>query len=427
MTSVAAAPPTDNPWVEGIQTLGETVIGSLRVLREHWPQLVGLFLLGWIGRMTILWAAVEVSNFSPTIAVLLIPLAPLCMIVAMVLMLRVVGETLSAFQDLFADLAPGQQWRDHFTVVGQVLLPFLAVYASQGMLREDTLVFLEDTTMDELMNSTIPTFDRALYAPGAWIIVMIVVVLVLRKIISLADLGGKSLAVAGFAAYLEALWLVTVMHAVSAQTDALVEWIGDRAVIVGLFDSWGVFIDWLGALGTALTSFISWLGGMLSSTASLFVMPVSMLAVGAAVYGSELKVGPPIPTHEGVTRRLKQVPSPLKRVVGQILEPITTPVVSAWNSFGKILVAGVIPMLLFCIVFLLLNQIDNLVALGLHALIGPRDVTLGYAVEPFLDLASQLVFSVLAVALLAAAVNALIARPSMAVDEEDRTDAVPAS
>ena len=43
-----------------------------RVLAAHWPQLLGLFLAGWSWRMAVLWLVVEISDWSPTVAVLLL-------------------------------------------------------------------------------------------------------------------------------------------------------------------------------------------------------------------------------------------------------------------------------------------------------------------------------------------------------------------
>lgn len=389
--------------------MADTIVGALRVLRDHWPQLIGIFLLGWTGRMGFLWAASEASKTNATLAILILPLAPLSTIIAMVMMLRVVAETLPAFEHLFERLSPGERWRDHFTVAGQMLVPLLGVYASQDLIRQDSLIFREDTTAEEVMNNVVPTFERTLYAPGVWIFVLIFGVLALRKLISVTGLAEKSLAVAGFAAYLEALWLVTLVQAIAGQIRGLYEWIRDRAVIDAMLSSLDSLLTWLGSIGTAITNLFGWLGSAVASSIEIIVLPLSLLAVGSAVYSNELKGTAPIPTHEGVTRRLKRVPNPVKRYVGQLLEPVITPVASAWHSLARVLLAGLIPTVLFCLVFLLLNQLDNVVALALRGVVGPREMLWSYAVEPYMDMAGQLAFSVASVALVAAAVNALIA------------------
>lgn len=95
---------------------------------------------------------------------------------------------------------------------------------------------------------------------GVWIFVLIFGVLVLRKLISVTGLAEKSLAVAGFAAYLEALWLVTLVQAIAGQIRGLSEWIRDRAVIDAMLSSLDSLLTWLGSIGTAITNLFGWLG-----------------------------------------------------------------------------------------------------------------------------------------------------------------------
>ena len=70
-------------------------------------------------------------------------------------MLRAMAPTLPAFRDLVEPLSPRQRWMDDLTVAAQVLIPFLAVYASAGLLRQDVRVFLYDSTLDEWTNTNI--------------------------------------------------------------------------------------------------------------------------------------------------------------------------------------------------------------------------------------------------------------------------------
>ena len=57
----------------------------LRVLAAHWPQFLGLFLIGAIGRMGFLWLAVWASRFHGLLGVLILPLAPLCTLFSLLL------------------------------------------------------------------------------------------------------------------------------------------------------------------------------------------------------------------------------------------------------------------------------------------------------------------------------------------------------
>lgn len=176
------------------RTLGGVLADASRALVGHWPQMVVLFLVGWAGRMGFLWLATIVSDWNPTIAVLIVPFAPMATLLSLVLMMRVIADSLPAFADMFAGLSLGSRVRDDFTVAGQVLLPFLAVYASAGLLTQDARVFLYDSTADEWLNGSFNQIDfgRADYAEGWTLVAMVVLALALRKMITMLDLAKRS-------------------------------------------------------------------------------------------------------------------------------------------------------------------------------------------------------------------------------------------
>lgn len=380
---------------------------GVRVLTAHWPQLVGLFLLGWAGRMAVLWMAVLVSDVSPTFAVLMLPLAPMCTLVSLVMMLRVAAETLPAFRDLFEGVDRAQRVRSGLQVVAQVLLPFLAVYASQGLLADDTRLFLYDSTADEWVNSGLGewNFGRADYADGVALIAMIVVAIALRKAISLLQLGKRALVWSFIAAYLEVLWLVTLARSLQSQLQEITDWVTSRRIIDQLLQWWNALIESLPHIG-GLT-LIDFIGGLLASAGNLVVVPVAWLAIGAAVYGAKLS-GRDFETPEQVTERLNRIPSTVRRVVAHTVEPVTSPVKDAWTALGKVATAGVVPMALFCLVFVIASQVKVGIAWVFHAAVGARDPWLVYALDPYSVMLQRLGYFVLSLALLSGAVNAVV-------------------
>lgn len=382
---------------------------GLVVLRDHWPQLVGLFLLGWAGRMGFVWLAVVVSDWSPTVAVLLLPLAPLATLLSLILMLRVTADTLPAFDNLFA--APRRErWRDNLAVATQVLLPFLAVYASQGLLRDDTRLFLYDSTFDEWVNTGLADIDfgRATYAEGWALVAMVVGALALRKVISLTGVAKKAVAWAFAATYLEALWMVTFAQSLKSMIESLTTWVTSRAIVAQVLDWWNALLASLPQIVAPIEAVLGAIGGVLEQAGNLVVVPVAWLAIGAAVYGQKLKDGEPIATHEDVTQRLAKVPNPVRRVVAQTVEPVTTPIKEAATAIGRVAAAGVVPMVLFCIVFVVASQMKVLVAAGFRVVVGPQEPWLLYSLEPYSILLQRLVYFTLALALLAAAVNTVV-------------------
>lgn len=398
--------------VDAGRTLWQFVLGGVRVLGAHWPELVGLFLAGWIGRMSFLWVATEVSDWSPTLAVLILPLAPFCTLLSFVLMLRSMAPTLPAFSGMFERRTARERWTEDFAVAGKVLLPFLAIYASAGLLKQDATVFLLDSAADEALNTTIQDIDwgRADYAPGLTIVAFVVIALVARKVIAVFGLVNKHLAWAAVAAYIEILWIMTLANALNSQIEQIVEWATTRRISAPIITWWDGLIatvrEWSAVADAIVTMVIT----VLDNLGAVVVVPVAWLAIGAAVYGHQLRSTElAVPGHEEVTKRLGKIPNPVKRVAAQITEPVITPIQSAFGAIKKIAVAGILPMVMFCIVFVAAGVVQNGVALLLRGLIGPGDGARQFALEPYAMLAQRGVYFVLALALLAAAVNAIVA------------------
>lgn len=416
--------------------LGHLFRDAARVLVAHWPQLLCLFLAGWAGRMAVLWFVVVVSDWSPTLAVLLLPLAPMSTLLSFVLMLRAMAPTLPAFSGLVEEVPLRQRWIDDLTVAAQVLIPFLAVYASAGLLKQDVRVFLYDSTIDEWMNTNLQDIDwgRADYAPGWTIVLFVVGALVARKVITLLGLAQRHLAWAGVAVYLEVLWMMTLANAFATELDKVTEWVTSRRLIAGIVEAWeGIkaTIDgweaWVQAPFTAV-------GALIANLGSLVVVPVAWLVIGASVYGHKLRQDTfKVETHEEVTERIKKIPQPVRRAVSHVVEPVTSPIKNALGAVGKVASAGVLPMVLFCVVFVVANQIQVASAWLVRALIGPGPQLRVFAMEPYIQLAERAVYYVVVLALLAGAVNVVVsaqartAPPQPAAEGEDAAAPEPAS
>ncbi len=392
-------------------TLARFLTDGARVLLRHWPQLLGLFLIGWTGRMAFLWIATVVSNWSPTVAVLILPLAPLSTLLSFVLMLRAMAPSLPAFAGMMTASSRRQRWFEDFTVAGQVMIPFLAVYASAGLLREDSSVFLVDSAADERFNTVIHDIDfgRADYAPGVAIVAFIVIGLIARKAISMLDLVKRHIGWAVLAAYIEVLWIMTLAKAMSTEFDRIASWVTSRRLIAGVIEWWEQLSAGIRAWSTPLGNLIDATTRMLSDLGSVVIVPVAWLAIGATIYGYQLQASKlAVPGHEEVSRRIQRVPSPVRRVALHVSEPVVTPVKSAWDAVRKVAAAGVLPMVMFCVVFLVAGAVQSVVARLLHTLIGPGDELRQFALEPYATMVERGAYFILVLALLAAAVNVVV-------------------
>lgn len=393
------------------RTLGGVLADASRALVGHWPQMVVLFLVGWAGRMGFLWLATIVSDWNPTIAVLIVPFAPMATLLSLVLMMRVIADSLPAFADMFAGLSLGSRVRDDFTVAGQVLLPFLAVYASAGLLTQDARVFLYDSTADEWLNGSFNQIDfgRADYAEGWTLVAMVVLALALRKMITMLDLAKRYLVWAGVGVYLEVLWIMTLANALTSGFEDLQGWLVSRQVIADGLGWWDQGMTWVRSISDPVTAVVDGISGFLGSLGAVALIPVAWLGIGAAVYGHRLAgQSLHVETHEEVTQRIKQVPQPVRRVVAQAVEPVTTPVQQALTAIGKIAAAGIVPMVLFCVVFVISSSLEVVAAWGMRVLIGPGEDLRQYALAPYAIMVERGFYFVVVLALLGAAVNRVV-------------------
>lgn len=390
---------------------------SGRVLIGVGPALLALFLLGATVRASVLWLAVIASGVWPFLGALLVPLAPLATLLSLVLMLRLAGRLLPAFQG--PDITPPAiRLRGDLTSAALVLLPFLAVYASQGMLKQDVTVYIRDVTATEAASFLDANYARAVYDLNWIVISIIVVALVARNLIKRKELVAKHWSWALIAAYLEALWLVTLAQVVSAQLKGITDWVMGRQVVAATIDAWSGWVDTLGAIASTVRAVPAFIGQLIGMVGTVITMPVAWLAVGALVFGRKL-VGPKPDelTPEAIAKRTKAIPHPVRRGVEAVLQPVTSPVKNTWIAVKKVAIAGIGTMVLFCIAFYLAVQAQVLVRLGLRAVLGPQPWDLQFVLEPWLQLAENATYWVLIVVLLVAAVNAVALAQSAAAPQ----------
>ena len=400
-----------NLLTDALRTTTRVFVDGVRVLIAHWPELIGLFLAGWAGRMGFLWLTTAVSNVSPTAALFVLPFAPLATLLSLVLMLRATAPTLGAFRGVMEALSMRERWRDDLTVASQVLIPFLAVYATAGLLKEDALVFVADANADEMLNAGISStdFGRTVYAEGWALVALVLIALAARKVISLLELTKRHLAWSAVAVYIEVLWVMTLANAFANQLDELTAWVLSRRAIDGIVTWWEGVVAWLRSISSLVTAAVDAAATFLGGLGTLVIVPVAWLAIGAAVFGASLKATSfKVETHDEVTRRLKAIPRPLRRVVSQAVEPLTTPVQNTVAAIAKIASAGVLSMVLFCVVFYIASSLQTFVYMATRLAFGPGTDLRQYAMSPFMQLGGRLVYFVVALALLAAAVNAIV-------------------
>lgn len=441
---------------------GRAVVDALAVLRDaarllvaHWPVLVVLFLLGAMLRNASLWAALVTSRHEPWVATFIVPLAPLFTLVALILMLRALTPSLDhvggpagapSLMESAGVAEPGRRRgrraiartravvNDRLALLAGTLVPFITVYAVQGYLIEDRNQFVNESFADEWFNQSNVFDDVAMQArtvadeSAFWIGAVVVLALVLRWLVDAFDLPKRGTGWGLFAAWLEVTWLTWLAALFSHQWRQIREWAADRVILEWIAGWWAALTGWLGPVGAAMEGARSWVWGLLGDFDALVVVPLAWLAIGAVAYSRTL---PPagkheIPAVEKYQQRLKAragdrwerqvkgrwsiLPDWLRSWLARPVNSVTGRFGGLARGLGTLAAAGLVPMLLFCLVFLLTRQISGLVIEGLRWVVGPQDPQVMIHFHPYLDLAANLVTTVLQVVLLAAAIDRMMMR-----------------
>ncbi|MFX0537574.1 hypothetical protein ACQBAT_01040 [Ornithinimicrobium sp. Y1847] len=442
-----------------LRQVGRSVVGAFAVVWEaarllvaHWPVLVVLLLLGAALRELVLWGSFELSKISPVGATITVALAPLVSVIALIMALRAV---LPSMRHVGAD--EGMSRSRGLAVLTAALVPFLAVYAAQGYLREDARRFLNETAADE-MNRTNWFIGETMQdrtwagAPTVVVVTIVVVALVLRWGLDRSGLARRSVGLGLLAGWVEAVWLLTIAKVVANSWSGAWQWVLDRRGVTWLLDAWAWVVGVLGPLGEALNAAIGWLWGVLGNFDTLVVVPMAWLTVGAVVYGRELAAPAPAPSlaqvedrmirsvsDERTRRRLERARARMERARDRarraqertswvpewlrtwVAGPVTS-VTGRFANLGKGLLtlvrAGLVPMVTLCLMFVLATHAGVAGAEVLREIVGPMDPDWGAVVSPWVAMGLNLLGTLLMVVLIAAAVDRFL----VGVDREAEAD-----
>ena len=407
-----------------LRDLGETlrasvlVVGdAVRLVWRHWPALVTICLLGLAFRNGAMWAAVVLGREHPVLASLLVPLAPLAMVTALVLMLREAGRSCR-----WATPTSGRTATERLTLLTAALVPFLTVYALQGHLADDRDQFINESYADEFRLGDIfaggDLDDRTLVTVTSWQIGLIGVALVVRAVMDRLDLADRHAAWGLLAALVEVTWLTWLASLLTSRWHDAVDWVGDRVVVSELADAWHRLTGFLGPLTDPVRAVGELLARIVDGIGAIVVTPVAWLTVGAVVLAGGLQDSrrARIEEHHVVVRVRERIGSQAERLRRHLWRPdrVTDLIGRRFEDLvaglRTIAHAGVLPVLSFCLVLGLAQLAEWGATLALRATIGPRDPATMIAFSTYLDVVTRTVYTVVVVALVAAAVDRLLAR-----------------
>ncbi|QWW19805.1 hypothetical protein I6B53_01330 [Schaalia sp. 19OD2882] len=406
--------------VGALRQTAAIVFSALRILLRHWPTLLMIFMVGAAGHGAFLWLAAFASKLSPLLANFVLPLASLSSLIALVFMLRTVAPSLPTLGE-----EGTARFRDDFSIAIQVLVPFLAIYASQGILRADVRTYLADVTSEEWLTKGLDAnfVGRANFGNETALLVLAVAALITRKVLDAVLEKRPTTLLRGARGYLEALWLTTLAWTFASNVDAVTDWILERAAVSDLVALHDAAMVYFGPVGEAVNMVIGGPAGVLKAMGALVVVPVSWLAVGATVYGASLPdpqdlLVPP----EAVNARINRIPNPIRRGFAQVIEPVVSPVLSTLKAISRVAVAGFLPMVFLCLTIAGAAKLRLLVVEVIRLALGPHPIAFWATFSPLIDILAQAVYNLVMVVLLAATVDVVI-RSTRAAAEEAKAEA----
>ena len=348
----------------GVRSIPGVVVNAGRLLLRHWPAFLVLAFLGVAVRNAALWGAVRLSDWNSFVAQLLLIFAPLGYLLPIIAMLHLCRESLPNAKALAETTGPeatteGRE-RRLIDVAASVLVPFLAVYVSYGLLQSDRERFVNEAAFAE--HNQFSLSDKIDYDYGGRVgiyplqivILIVLAAWVLRWALGRVENRTKFLAWAFVGALVEVYYTTQVARKTDGLKSAGQEWIENRQAAHAVVSRYDAVVGHLGPLANPVDSATNWLFGLLGSVDAIIVVPIAWLTVGAVVLGHKLEP-PEKPTKE--SSRWDRVPPRIRAVGGSLGGDIKERWSAFWNGLRLLASAGLMPMLLFCLVFLLVIRI----------------------------------------------------------------------
>lgn len=396
------------------------------LLGRHWPVLLAILFAGEAGRYAALWAAVELSDLSGTLGVLVLVLGPLAAVSALIAALYALRHSLPSLQASADEAAAtGEDPATHrhasvVTVLGSVMIPFLAIYASYGYLSEDVFRFVNTAVTDELLNNPDLLLgtgevdqDRTALATGWLAMALVAIAIVLRYGLGVLARQRPMRWIPWVAAYVEVLWLVTLARMLATHQEAAIAWLRERAVTRAVADGWQSLLAFFGPVGDAVDVASRWLFDLLADADALLVIPVAWLTVGAVVYGQQLRE--PERRRQASHRRprgglVRRMHAPARQVGNELTGGLGDRFGALARGLRRLAVAGLAPMLLFALAFVVAQRLEHAVELLWRDLLGPQPLGAYLAFVPHTSMVSHVIGTVVVVCLLGAAIDRVLAR-----------------
>ncbi|MDQ1288103.1 MAG: hypothetical protein QG622_1668 [Actinomycetota bacterium] len=378
---------------------GHLLTRTARLFLRHWPALVAIALIGGTGRSLLIRAAVHVSTVNTVLAWLVVLAAPLSLLTAFVVMLRVLrsppedvtspgtGQPPDGTRPSGADGRRPALVRS-LTGTASLLLPFLGVYELAGYLDQDRRSLAYAIQFDRVQaafEALDPAADvsarldasRLGPALGPLLAGVVVTAVTLRFLITRYWASDRRVVPAVASAYLETVWLSLVMVVLTKNLLPMsASWLLQRRIAVWAEDLYRSCSAWWGPLGTA----VEWLAAGIVSADRVLLLPMTWLAVAGVVYRRTASAD----TQKGDDEHAGR------------FGPLVT-------AIRRIRASGLVPALAYCLAFAALWSVETLLSELTRVVVGPRPVQIWYIITEITGPLFQAVSLALLLSLVAAA------------------------
>lgn len=413
------------------------VLDTGRVWWRTLPQILSVFLLGWVAARLAQALAVRVGEWNTWPALVIFTLGLLSQLVAIVVILQIVGRELG-IRELVPESEAVTDDRDTSLtrLVSITLLPFLGIYAAFGEVQaRATQLANEQLLRNGAFASDVPSFLGDLNTLATqhpwWFFLCLAGIYLTRRGLDLVHdrTGWRSLGIA--VALVESFFLLVVILGGIRIFQLARIWLEGRMFMAWLDALRDAVLDALSVISIHLPAIVTQLASFLADEVwplfwEALAQPVIWLAVAALVFGSQVlslaelwrKGEPYLAKVPGSTvfashaerRRAKgkQPPPPgVSRAAVELKEAflgdIDDKYLPTFHSLRLILRAGVVFLGAYVAVYSAVVMAGDGVDMLTDRLSGGRDIAFWYAFGPWIGLLPDLVFEPLRICLLAVA------------------------
>jgi hypothetical protein len=412
------------------------VLDTGRVWWRTLPQLVSVYLLGWLGAELAQRFAIWAGEWNSWAALAIFSFGFLAQLVAIVVMLQILGRELGV-RDLIPETEAATDDRDTSLtrLVSITLLPFLGIYAAFGEVGESAGQLANEQLFRNGVLSEGPSIlgtltDAATEHPW-WLLAGLVTIYLIRRVVDLLH-DRTGLRILGIlVALIESFFLLVVIMGGVRVWQAAQIWIGDRQFMAWLAAVKNAILDALSVISIRLPALVTQLASFLADEVwplfwEALAQPIIWLAVAALVFGSQVlslaeiwrKGQPLLAKVPGSTtfashaerrraRGVRPPPPGVGRAAVELREAflgdIDDKYLPTFHSLRLVLRAGIVFLGAYVAVYSAIVMAGNGLELLSDQLLGGRSIAFWYAYGPAVGLVPDLIFEPLRICLLAVA------------------------